>query len=296
MVKDLGASVRARLLNVAKAQGADFNQVLVRFALERILYRLSRSQHAGNFLLKGALLFNLWYDQPHRATRDADLLGFGTSDLDSVAQTFRDIASVAVEDGIVFDPDSVTVTEIRKEAGYARARVLIAGEIARARCKVQIDIGFGDAVTPGPVEALYPVLLDDLPAPRLRTYPVYTVVAEKLHAIALLGMTNSRLKDYLDLWVLLGRESFDADTLARAIGATFVRRAMPVPTAVPIGLTDEFANDPSRQALWRAFLMKNQLEFTPLLEVVTALRTRLRPALAKAASDADSASPGFSKT
>jgi hypothetical protein len=173
----------------------DFNQVLVRFALERILYRLSQSEHADRFLLKGALLFALWYDMPHRPTRDADLLGFGPSDLDSIAQTFRDIASVDADDGIVFDPASVTAEEIRKEAGYAGARVLISGEIAKARCKTQIDIGFGDAVTPGPVHSVYPVLLEDLPAPRLRAYPTYTVVAEKLHAIALLGMTNSRLKD-----------------------------------------------------------------------------------------------------
>jgi predicted nucleotidyltransferase component of viral defense system len=207
MNKDLAASVRARLLNVAKAQGADFNQVLVRFALERILYRLSQSAHADHFLLKGALLFTLWYDMPHRTTRDADLLGFGPSDLESIAQTFRDIASVEVEDGIVFDPATVSVEEIRKDAGYAGARVLITGEIARARCKTQIHIGFGDAVTPGPVHAVYPVLIADLPAPRLRTYPVYTVISEKLHAIALLGMTNSRLKDYLDLWVLLDRET-----------------------------------------------------------------------------------------
>jgi len=191
--KDLAASVRARLLNIAKAQGADFNQVLVRFALERILYRLSQSAHADRFLLKGALLFTLWYDMPHRATRDADLLEFGASDLESIAQTFRDITSVDVNDGITFDPASVTVQEIRKEAGYAGARVLIAGEIARARCKTQIDVGFGDAVTPGPVDAIFPVLIDDLPAPHLRTYPVYTVISEKLHAIALLGMTNSRL-------------------------------------------------------------------------------------------------------
>ena len=199
MNKDLAASVRARLLNIAKAQGADFNQVLVRFALERILYRLSQSAHADHFLLKGALLFTLWYDMPHRTTRDADLLGFGASDLESIAHTFRDIASVEVDDGIVFDPASLSVEEIRKDAGYAGARVLITGEIAKARCKTQIDIGFGDAVTPGPVHAVYPVLIADLPAPRLRTYPVYTVISEKLHAIALLGMTNSRLKDYLDL-------------------------------------------------------------------------------------------------
>lgn len=221
---------------------------------------------------------------PHRPTRDADLLGFGPSDLESIARTFRDIAGVKVEDGIIFDPATVSVKEIRKDAGYASARVLITGEIAKARCKTQIDIGFGDAVTPGPVHAVYPVLIEDLPAPRLRTYPAYTVVSEKLHAIALLGMTNSRLKDYLDIWVLLDREVLNAHTLARAIAATFVRRRMSVPAALPIGLTDEFATDPSRQALWLAFLKKNQLAVTPLVEVVTTLRTKLEPALIQAAT------------
>ncbi|MGB9496164.1 MAG: nucleotidyl transferase AbiEii/AbiGii toxin family protein [Azonexus sp.] len=284
MIKDLAASVRARLLNIAKAQGVDFNQVLVRFALERILYRLSQSAHSDHFLLKGALLFTLWYDMPHRTTRDADLLGFGSSDLESVAQTFRDIASVEVEDGIVFDPATVSVEEIRKDAGYAGARVLITGEIAKARCKTQIDIGFGDAVTPGPVHSVFPVLIADLPAPRLRTYPVYTVIAEKLHAIVLLGMTNSRLKDYLDLWVLLDRETLNANTLARAIAATFIRRGMPVPAFLPVGLTDEFATDSSRQAMWHAFLKKNEINITPLSEVVTKLRAILEPVLIQAAT------------
>ncbi len=287
MNKDLATSVRARLLNIAKTQGADFNQVLVRFALERILYRLSQSAHAEHFLLKGALLFTLWYDMPHRTTRDADLLGFGPSDLESIALTFRDIASVEVEDGIVFDPATVTVEEIRKEAGYAGARVVITGEIAKARCKTQIDIGFGDAVIPGPVHAVYPVLIEDLPAPRLRTYPVYTVISEKLHAIALLGMANSRLKDYLDLWVLLDREALNANILTRAIAATFNRRGMPVPTVLPIGLTDEFATDPSRQAMWQAFLKKNEIAVKPLPEVVAKLRAMLEPVLVQAARLAD---------
>jgi len=283
-MNNVAASVRARLLNVAKAQGVDFNQVLVRFALERILYRLSQSEHADHFLLKGALLFTLWYDMPHRTTRDADLLGFGASDLESVTQTFRDIASVAVDDGIVFDPASVAAEEIRKDAGYAGARIFISGELARARCKTQIDIGFGDAVTPGPVDATYPVLLADLPAPRLRTYPVYTVVAEKLHAIALLGMTNSRLKDYLDLSVLLDRETLDTDLLAQAIKATFERRGMAVPAELPVGLTDEFAHDPSRQALWQAFIKKNELALEPLPTIVDRLRVALEAALSRAAA------------
>jgi len=281
-MNDVAASVRARLLNVAKAQGVDFNQVLVRFALERILYRLSQSEHADRFLLKGALLFTLWYDMPHRATRDADLLGFGASDLESVAQTFREIAAVAVDDGIVFDPATLVAEEIRKDAGYAGARILISGELAKARCKTQIDVGFGDAVTPGPIDASYPVLLGDLPAPRLRTYPVYTVVAEKLHAIALLGMTNSRMKDYFDLSVLLERETLDIDLLAKAVKATFDRRGMAVPTDLPVGLTDEFALDPPRQALWQAFIKKNELTPEPLAAIVHRLRGTLEPALSRA--------------
>ncbi len=284
MTKESATSIRSRLSAIAKAQGADFNQVLVRFALERILYRLSQSVYAERFLLKGAMLFTLWYDMPHRTTRDADLLGFGPSDMESIAQTFRDIANVEVDDGILFNPDTVRVEEIRKGAGYAGARVLMTGTLAQARCKTQIDIGFGDAVTPGPVHAVYPVLIKELPAPRLRTYPIYTVVSEKLHAIALLGMTNSRLKDYLDLWVLLDRETLDTHILAQAIAATFVRRGTSVPTSLPIGLTDEFATDPSRQALWIAFLKKNQLVVIPLPEVVTTLRTVLKPAMIHAST------------
>jgi len=286
MNKALAASVRARLLNIAKAEGSDFNQVLVRYALERFLYRLSQSSHADRFLLKGALLFTLWYDMPHRPTRDADLLGFGPSDLESIGQTFRDIASITVDDGIVFDPDSVNAEDIRKDAGYAGARVVITGELARARCKTQIDIGFGDAVTPGPVQAEYPVLIKDFPAPRLRTYPVYTVVSEKLHAIALLGMTNSRVKDYLDLWVMLDRESLNMNTLAQAISATFTRRGMAVPAESPMGLSDEFATDPSRQALWTAFVRNNGLAMIPLADVVARVRSALEPAIGLAARTA----------
>lgn len=281
-MSNVAASVRARLLKVAKAQGTDFQQVLIRFGLERILYRMTQSPHADRFLLKGALLFTLWYDMPHRATRDADLLGFGASDMESVAQIFREIAAVAADDGILFDADSVAVEEIRKEAGYGGVRVIIAGELANARCKAQIDVGFGDAVTPGPVHSVYPVLLDDLPAPRLRAYPTYTVVAEKLHAIALLGMTNSRLKDYFDLSVLLERETLDTDLLAQAIKATFERRGMAAPAEPPIGLTDEFAHDPSRQALWQAFAKKNDLAPEPLAVIVGRLRTALEPALNRA--------------
>lgn len=279
MAQDLAASVRARLLQIAKAEQTDFNAVLVRYALERFLYRLGQSAHAERFVLKGAMLFNLWYAMPHRPTRDVDLLGFGASDLGAIAQDFREIVSVPAEDGLVFDAASVVVDEIRKNAGYAGARVLVSAELARARCKVQVDVGFGDAVTPGPVDASYPVLLPDFPAPQLRTYPVYTVVAEKLHAMVLLGMANTRVKDYLDLSVLLERETLDPATLAGAIAATFARRGTALPTDTPMGLSDEFAHDASRQALWAAFLKKNALQAAPLPVVVTVLRTALVPAL-----------------
>jgi predicted nucleotidyltransferase component of viral defense system len=282
MTRDRAASVRARLLNVAKATGADFNLVLVRFALERLLFRLSTSAHADRFVLKGALLFTLWYDLPHRATRDADLLGFGPSDPGSMTGVFREIASVAVDDGMAFDPASVRVGDIRKDAGYSGVRVTLNGKLANARCVAQVDVGFGDAVTPGPTDAVYPVLLDDLPAPRLRTYPVYTVVAEKLHAIVVLGMVNSRLKDYLDLVVMMEREALDEPTLALAIAATFQRRGTGVPNAPPVGLSDEFAFDPTRIALWQSLLKKNDIVHRPLVDVVMVLRVALWPAVVQA--------------
>ena len=282
MTRDRAASVRARLLNVAKATGTDFNLVLVRFALERLLFRLSTSAHSDRFVLKGALLFTLWYDLPHRATRDADLLGFGPSDTGSMAGVFRDIASVAADDGIVFDPASVRVGVIRKDAGYGGVRVTLNGKLANARCVAQVDAGFGDAVTPGPTDAVYPMLLDDLPAPRLRTYPVYTVVAEKLHAIVVLGMVNSRLKDYLDLVVIMEREALDEPTLALAIAATFQRRGTALPNAPPVGLSHEFALDPTRIALWQSLLKKNDIAHRPLVDVVTVLRVALWPAVVQA--------------
>ena len=236
------------------------------------------------FLLKGALLFALWYEMPHRPTRDIDLLGFGESDLLTMKRIFQEIASISCEDAICFDPSSITVDEIRKNTGYMGARVILSSELAKARCKIQIDIGFGDAVTPEPIEATYPVLINDLPAPCLRAYPVYTVIAEKLHAITMLGMANSRLKDYLDLSVMFDREELNADILARAIFATFTRRNTEIPRNLPIGLTDEFGNDVSRQSIWNVFLKKNELQPNSLQDVIVTLRSHLEPVLNQAAS------------
>ncbi|HCX3433176.1 TPA: nucleotidyl transferase AbiEii/AbiGii toxin family protein, partial [Legionella pneumophila] len=272
MTKNIGESVRSRLKNIAVKEGSDFNAVLTRYGLERLLYRIGESEYSKQFLLKGALLFNLWYDMPHRPTKDIDLLGFGDNDLAYVKQTFSKICRISADDGISFLSESVTVDTIKKDGGYTGARVELFGELAKAKIKIQIDIGYGDAVTPGPIDAHYPVLLSDLPAPKIRTYPIYTVIAEKLHAIALLGMANSRLKDYLDLYVLLGNEQIDNQVLAQAIQATFTRRGMALPEVLPIGLTDEFANDPSRELMWRAFLRKNELDQKPLTEVIAVIR------------------------
>lgn len=276
MTKNIDESVRSRLKNIAVKEGSDFNTVLTRYGLERLLYRIGESEYSKQFLLKGALLFNLWYDMPHRPTKDIDLLGFGDNDLAYIKQTFSKICRISADDGIIFLSESVTVDTIKKDGGYAGARVELFGELAKAKIKIQIDIGYGDAVTPGPIDAHYPVLLSDLPAPKIRTYPIYTVIAEKLHAIALLGMANSRLKDYLDLYVLLSKEQLDNQVLAKAIQATFTRRGMDLPEALPIGLTDEFANDSSRESMWKAFLRKNELEQKPLTEVIAVIRSLIQ--------------------
>lgn len=276
MTKNIGESVRSRLKNIAVKEGSDFNAVLTRYGLERLLYRIGESEYSKQFLLKGALLFNLWYDMPHRPTKDIDLLGFGDNDLAYIKQTFSKICRISADDGISFLSESVTVDTIKKDGVYTGARVELFGELAKAKIKIQIDIGYGDAVTPGPIDAHYPVLLSDLPAPKIRTYPIYTVIAEKLHAIAFLGMANSRLKDYLDLYVLLGNEQIDNQVLAKAIQATFNRRGMDLPETLPIGLTDEFANDPSRQSMWKAFLRKNELEQKPLTEVIAGIRNLIQ--------------------
>jgi hypothetical protein len=276
MTANRAASIRARLKQHADATKQDFNLVLTRYGLERLLYRLSISEHAPNFLLKGALLFQLWYGQEHRPTRDADLLDFGPDDVPTLVAVFQSVSDLAVDDGIAFDRDSVNGAEIRESAGYGGVRVDLRATLDRARIALQIDIGFGDAVTPGPQPVHYPTLIADVPAPALRAYPKATVVAEKLHAVSVLGMTNSRMKDFFDLWVLLHDEAIDDAELQRAIEATFARRQTDTPGTLPVGLSDAFASDAGKQLQWRAFLKKNQLAEQDLAEVVRYIGTRAR--------------------
>lgn len=238
-------------------------------------------------MLKGALLFDLWFDIPHRPTRDADFLGFGSAQPQHIESVFRDICTIETLDGVVFQANTVRAGEIRKDANYAGVRVTLLGLIDGARCSIQVDIGFGDAVTPGPEDVEYPVMLSEFKAPKLRVYPRYTVVAEKFEALCSLGIANSRMKDYFDLWILARHADFDGEILCRALHATFVRRRTPLPEGVPFGLSDEFAQDRQKQAQWQAFLRKNALIELQLSEVVAGLRAFLSPpldALRKAAA------------
>ena len=266
------------MLNLARERGEDFQQLLVSYALERLLYRLAQSRHRDRFVLKGALLFRLWFDLTQRPTRDADFLGFGNAEPEEFAAIFREIADVemAENDGLLLDADSVRVVDIRKEAGYPGVRVSMTATLDGARIPVQCDIGFGDAVTPAPLQQTYPTLLD-MPAPILAVYPLETVVAEKLEAIVKLAGYNSRVKDYFDLWVLMRYENLDRVLLPAAIRATFARRKTTMPVTLPIGLAPTFAAE--KQVMWQAFLARSGLSAPPLAEVLDELRAQCWPVL-----------------
>lgn len=281
------ASIRARLRDVARERVEDFNLTLNRYAVERYLYRLSTSRWAEQFVLKGALLFDLWFDEPHRPTRDADFLGFGPDDAATAMTIVKEICAIGVDDGIAFDPAATRVEEIREDARYGGLRVRISGTLDGALCTAQIDIGFGDAVTPRPILVDYPTMLEGVPAPRLRVYPRESVMSEKLEAIVSLGMGNSRMKDYYDLRALIREDMVDKARLVDAIRATFDRRQTRIPETIPVGLSDEFARNPAKIAQWKAFLDRNRLEGPALVDVVTEIRTALAPAMRLARAPAE---------
>ena len=285
MSANLSASILARLLMLAKQRGDDYSLLLNRFAMERLLARVSTSPYAERFLLKGALLFALWYDAPHRPTRDADLLGFGPDDEANLIATFRDIAAMDLGDGIVFDPESVQAQAIREDNTYGGTRITLVARIGSARCALQIDVGFGDAVTPGPQTVAYPTLLNDFKAPTLRVYPVYTVIAEKYQAMVMLGQANSRLKDFFDLAVIARRTELDGATLAMAIAATFARRQTALPTDRPLALTKQFSGDAAKLRQWQAFLNKNRIDAASLGDTVALLDDLLWPPTQVAATN-----------
>jgi hypothetical protein len=281
-VKDRAKSIRAKLRNYAQQTRTDYNQVLTRYGLERLLYRLSASEHSNSFLLKGALLFLLWHDLPNRPTRDVDLLGFGPDDVESVVKIFKDICSVECDDGMIFDVTSIQGSVIRKSSGYRGVNVTLNATLDSARVTIRIDIGFGDAITPEPTDETFPVILSDSPAPLIRAYPRFTVCAEKFEAICSLGIVNTRIKDYFDLWLLLADGMLDDEQLGRAIEATFRRRDTALPMQWPIGLSSEYTSDPAHLAQWMAFIRKNQLQAPSLVDVVQVIRHRLANPIALA--------------
>ena len=281
--RNMGASVRARLLKLAKERGQTFELLLTRYALERLLYRLSTTKYRERFVLKGAMLMTTWFDTKFRPTRDLDFLGFGDPEPDKVRDVFREICGVAQDDGVVFDADALKVERNREELEYGGLRLKTQAFIDGARVSVVIDVGFGDATQPGLDEIEYPVLLD-APAPKLRGYRPETVIAEKFEAIVKLGQANSRVKDFYDIWRLTQEHQFKGDGLARAIAATFARRKTAIPAELPNGLTKAFADDPAKQQLWKAFAKNIGAELPPLGEVIEELAAFLMAAAVAAAS------------
>lgn len=258
--KNLPASVRQRLLNLAQARGEDFGLVLTRYGIERFLYRLAQSEYHDQFVLKGALLFELWTQRSYRPTRDLDLEGQGENSTARMKRLFSEIMNQAVEDdGLVFDPKSLRVARIKEDQEYEGLRVTLVSRLERARIHMQIDIGFGDVIVPAPREIQYSAMLN-FPRARLRAYPREAVVAEKLEALVKLGMANTRMKDFYDLWKLSHDFDFDGALLTDAIKATFTHRGTEVPSGAPLALTEEFSRDSQKAKQWQAFLKKSGLD------------------------------------
>ncbi len=278
-------SVFARLKTRFRKEGGDFQTLLEHYALERLLYRLCQSPYADRFVLKGAKLFALWSGTAHRPTRDADFLGYGDGSAEALHAIFAELAQLPnmPEDGLVWDSGTLQVAPIRKEAEYGGMRLRWKALLHGAQIRVQIDIGFGDAITPEAISMTWPSLLD-LPAPTLLAYPPETVIAEKLEAAVKLGRLNSRMKDFYDLHWLAQNWKFDSVVLALAIRTTFERRRTPIPDACPLALTQAFAQDKDKQIQWQAFLRKNDLAAPPLEEIIGTLHDFLWPVLVEARS------------
>ena len=278
---NVAASVHQRLLNVRDQTGEQFNHLLMRYGLERLLYRLQAAGHGDTFVLKAAVLFALWRDAPGRPTRDIDLLGFGDLTHDRLREIFVDICHTSVvDDGVRLDPESVQTQDIRDDQEYDGIRVRLLGFLGRARLAVQIDVGLGDALVPAPDEIDYPSILD-FPTPRLRAYHPATVVAEKLNAMVVLGALNSRMKDFYDMHVILTHMGIEDALLKEAVRATFERRNTPLPRELPVAFTPDFLEDGIKETQWQAFLRRSALApfHVVLVDVLADLRERLWPVL-----------------
>ena len=261
--RNLAASIHRRLLNGARERGEDPQFILQRYAAERFLYRLGESPHREQFVLKGAMLFALWGGSVYRPTRDLDFTGYGSDEIGAVLSRIGDVCSAAVpDDGMYFDGTTLRAETIREEAEYAGIRIVFEAKLGKAKVRMQVDVGFGNAIEPGATDADYPTLLD-APTPHIRAYPHEAVVAEKLHAMVVLGERNSRYKDFYDLHVLARQFPFTGDSLARAIAATFERRRTTIDGALPAVLAPRFYADDARGEQWRAYLTSRALPGAP---------------------------------
>jgi hypothetical protein len=283
-LSNLPASVHQRLLTLARATGDDANVILSRFATERLLYRLAQSPHANQFVLKGAVMFLVWTRNMYRPTMDLDLLGFGEDSVARLEQVFRDCCGLLTEpDGLIFDAGSVTATLIREGQEYQGKRVTLRSFLGKARIPVQVDIGFGDVISPRPDHIVFPTLLD-FPAPEIQAITRESAIAEKFHAMAVLGIANSRMKDFSDVWTLSRLFEYDGRALAEAIAATFLRRRTVLPSEIPLALTPAFAEDRQKQVQWDAFQRKSRLSRVPLADIIARMAVFLLPVLAREAS------------
>lgn len=279
---NIARSIMDRLRNEAKNNGEAFNPLLVRYVGFRLLYRLSVSDSRDRFFVKGATMFLLWTGSAHRPTRDIDLLGIRSQDEPEIAQTFRDLCAIACpEDGVVFDPESVQAGLIREEHAYGGIRVTMVGFLGNARVQLQIDIGFGDAVTPEAREVELPSIVLGVPPVRLKGYPAETAIAEKFQALTVLGLENSRMKDFFDIATLTDTMEFEASILGSAIRATFERRKTELPGSTPVALTDEFHENDLVVTRWKAFVRKNDIRppYDHLPTVIHRIEQFLAPAL-----------------
>ena len=251
-IRDIPASVHRRLLNVARSQGADFNRLLQRYAVERFLYRLSASTEVDRFTLKGATLFRVWDEHEYRPTRDVDFLAGGPEDHAAIRTALETVCGIPCpEDGVAFDPASIQIDAVRDEQQqHGSLRVRIRGYLGRARLGLQVDIGFGDIISPEREERNYPTFLD-LPVPRLWTYPRETLIAEKLEAMVRLGTTNSRVKDLWDIVCLARRFEFDGETVQGAVEETFRQRRTPLAGVRRMALSHGYYEDPTRAERWQ---------------------------------------------
>lgn len=269
--KNVAASVRQRLLNKARAEKRPFNELLQYYAMERFLYRLSKSEHKDKFILKGAMMLRVWDVSMTRPTKDIDFLGITSNDISNIIGLLKDVCRVPVEpDGLNFDIESFSGEVIKEDAEYEGARIVFIGHLDTARINMQIDVGFDDKVTPRAKTISYPVLLD-YPAPRIKAYNKETLIAEKCEAMIKLGELNSRMKDFYDIYILSKTLSFDGNTLVKAIKATFERRGTQIPEDVPLALSDEFANSTDKNTQWKAFINRNNLEDIDFPQLIKTL-------------------------